>query len=151
MKISDALNSVARLGIETAPIIYFIERHPTYVDRMDVIMQRIVAGNLAGVTSMVTLAEVLVHPLRNGQRHLAQQYRQLLLRSRGFHTLTLDAVVSEQAADLRAKYQMKLPDAFQVAAAIHAGCDAFLTNDLGMRRVQEIPVLVLDSLQLDNP
>jgi len=29
MKVVDALAGVVRLGIDTAPFIYFIERHPT--------------------------------------------------------------------------------------------------------------------------
>ena len=31
-----------------------------------------------------------------------------------------------------------------------AGCEAFLTNDLGIKRVNELSVLVLDELELDN-
>jgi predicted nucleic acid-binding protein len=46
---------------------------------------------------------------------------------------------------------MRTPDALHVATAIDAGCDAFLTNDTGIKRVHEIAVLVLDDLELDPP
>jgi hypothetical protein len=39
MRLSDALAGVRRLGLDTAPIIYFIEENPVYVDQMDVIFQ----------------------------------------------------------------------------------------------------------------
>jgi len=63
----------------------------------------------------------------------------------------ISAGVAESAADLRARYNLRTPDALHVATAIDAGCDAFLTNDTGIKRVQEIAVLVLDDLELDPP
>ena len=57
----------------------------------------------------------------------------------------VDPVV-DPAAQLRARYRVTLADAFQVAAAISEGCDALLTNDLGLRRVNELRVIVLDEL-----
>jgi hypothetical protein len=36
----------------------------------------------------------------------------------------------------------------KVAAALAAGCNAFLTNDLGLKRVTELPILVLDELEV---
>ncbi len=42
----------------------------------------------------------------------------------------------------------QLPDAFQVAVALAADCDAFLTNDATFRRVAELRVLVLDDLNI---
>jgi predicted nucleic acid-binding protein len=56
--------------------------------------------------------------------------------------------VAERAADLRARYNVRTPDAIQLATALEAGCDAFLTNDLALRRVAELRVLVLGTLAL---
>jgi predicted nucleic acid-binding protein len=52
------------------------------------------------------------------------------------------------AADLRARYSLRTPDAIQVATAIGAGCMAFLTNDRGLRPVMELRILVLEDLTL---
>ncbi|MDR6757460.1 putative nucleic acid-binding protein [Mycoplana sp. BE70] len=38
-----------------------------------------------------------------------------------------------QAAEIAAELKLKLPDAIHVATAIVAGCDAFLSNDRGIR------------------
>jgi predicted nucleic acid-binding protein len=45
-------------------------------------------------------------------------------------------------------YNLKLADSFQVAAAIVAGCDAFLTNDSALKRVNGITILALDELEV---
>src|SRR5215470_5410294 len=149
LRISDALNGVRLLGIETAPFIYFVERHPTYVDRMRAIIRLVDEGTVSAVSSTVTLTEVLTQRIKQGNKTIEQAYRDILLKSRNFRLAPISAPTAERAAQLRARYNLKTPDALQVAAAIDAGCDAFLTNDLGLRRVTELQVLVLDDLEFD--
>jgi predicted nucleic acid-binding protein len=43
---------------------------------------------------------------------------------------------------------LRTPDALQIATALEAGCEAFLSNDAGLRRVTELRVLILDDLEL---
>jgi predicted nucleic acid-binding protein len=45
---------------------------------------------------------------------------------------------------LRARYQIRTPDAVQLAAAIEFGARLFLTNDDRIRRVAELEVVVLE-------
>jgi len=62
--------------------------------------------------------------------------------------IDVDGMIAERAADLRARYNLRTPDAIHIATAIVAGCDAFLTNDLALRRVTELRVLTLSTLAL---
>jgi predicted nucleic acid-binding protein len=112
------------------------------------VARRIAAGQMEGVTTVVTLGEVLVQPFANADVRLQQQYRDYLLDSVGFTMLPVDAVLAERAADLRARYRMRLPDALQIAVAVDQRCEAFLTNDRRLARVTELRVLVLDDLEL---
>lgn len=148
MKLDDALAGVVRLGFDTAPVIYFVEAHPRYDALVTEVFQRVASGVLGGITSVITLTEVLVHPLRQRDTRLSDEYRSLLLTSGDFHTLPIDAGVADQAAELRAGYGLRTPDALQIAAALAAGCTAFLTNDARLQRVTELRVLVLDELEL---
>ena len=150
MKISDALAGIQRLAIETAPLIYFIEKNPIYLDRMRVIMRLIDEGAITGVSSVITLTEVLTQPAKIGNHEVKTAYRKILVDSRNFELVSIDVPIAEYAADLRARYSLKTPDALQVAAAIHSGCDALLTNDFGIRRVTELRVLILDDLEPDE-
>ena len=148
MKVDDALLGVTRLYLDTAPIIYFIEANPRY-DAVDLeIFGRIHSGSISGVTSVISLTEVLVQPLRLGRRDLEASYNNLLLSSRHFATLSIEAVAAQHAAVLRAQYNLRTPDALQMALAIATGSDAFLTNDVDLRRVTEVRVLVVDDLEL---
>ena len=149
MKISDALEGVQRLYTETAPLIYYVEENPTYVAKMNAIIEAIEDRPIEAVSSVITLTEVLTHPLKLGNTRLEREYRDILLHSGGFRLLTITARIAESAAALRARYNLRTPDALHVAAGIDARCDAFLTNDTGIKRVTEIAVLVLDELELD--
>jgi predicted nucleic acid-binding protein len=91
--------------------------------------------------------EVLVQPIRLNRIDLASRYRQLLLDSERFSTLPITIEVAERAAELRARYNLRTPDALQVAAAIVRRCEAFLTNDARLKRVAEIRVLTQEELR----
>jgi predicted nucleic acid-binding protein len=49
-----------------------------------------------------------------------------------------------RAVQLRARYQISIADAIQLAAAIEFGARLFLTNDDRLRQVTEIEVVVLE-------
>ena len=148
--IDDALAGVTALGFDTAPLIYFVERHPSYVDIVREIIRRVDTGTILGYSSMVTLTEVLTQPKQKGNATLEQEYCDLLLHSRNFTLLPIDSAVAECAADLRARYRFRTPDALQIAAALTVDCQAFLTNDPQLKRVKEVQVLILDDLKTLN-
>src|SRR5262245_22913782 len=147
-KLDDALTGVMRPGFDTSPVIYFVEANPQYDALVTEIFQRVSNGAPLGVTSVITLSEVLVQPIIRQQPLLQQEYHDLLLRSRNFTTMAITATVAERAAELRAQYRLRTPDALQIAAALESGCEAFLSNDTGLRRVTELRVLILDDLEL---
>lgn len=147
-KLDDALIGVTRLGFDTSPVIYFVEANPQYDALVTEIFQRVSNGAPLGVTSVITLSEVLVQPIIQQQTLLQREYRDLLLRSSNFTTLAISATIAELGAELRAQYRLRTPDALQIATALEAGCEAFLSNDAGLRRVTELRVLILDDLEL---
>ena len=118
------------VGLDTAPLIYFIEENPDYVSVVQPFFEAMDRGEVHVVTSAVTLLEVLVHPLRRGDQKLADQYRDILLNSKGLATVPVQWDIAERAAQLRAKYAIRTPDAIQVATSLHEGASFFLTNDV---------------------
>jgi len=55
----------------------------------------------------------------------------------------LNREVIENAAVLRAGYRLQLLDAIHVACAVAHRAQCFLTNDERLRRIQELPILIL--------
>lgn len=148
MNLDAAFDGISKLYVDSAPLIYYVEEHIAYVDQMEYILNIVDKNSIEVVSSVLTLAEVLVLPVRTGAYQVAQLYRAILMNR---ETCTL-AVISEniaiEAASIRARYRINTPDALHIASAIEFRCDAFLTNDHKLRAVQELNVLVLDELEL---
>lgn len=142
--IEDSLQGVTRLFLDTAPIVYYVEPNPTYFDRVRLIFDQIETGVLTAVTSPITLAECLIHPYRLGLSQLQQDFFNVIVSTENTVFQPVDAQVGRQAAMLRATYNLTLTDALQVATALVANCEAFLTNDLTLRRVIELRIVVLE-------
>jgi predicted nucleic acid-binding protein len=77
---------------------------------------------------------------------LAEEYRNILLQSPALTAVPLDEGIAEGAAELRARHNLRTPDAVQIATAIRSGASWFLTNDAGLANLAEISVLVLKQL-----
>ena len=126
------------IALDTAIFIYFIEEDKRSLPLVKPVFGAIDKGDLQAVTSGLTLLEVLVVPYRTGNFSLADRYEALLTRSRGLRLIDIDRPLLRGAAQLRAAFDLKSPDAIQIAAALVAQCSAFLTND---RRIPSVPGL----------
>jgi predicted nucleic acid-binding protein len=98
------------------------------------------------ITSSITLLEVLVKPLREGQTAIAKQYRDILTNAPGMEIIEVTSAIAEHAARLRAKYNVSTPDAIHLATCIKAGADYFLTNDNRLKIVSEVDVVTVMEL-----
>lgn len=148
MKVSDALQGLTKIFLDTAPVVYYIEANPGFTAVVDAVFTQLDQGQFQAVVSPVTLAECLVFPRRLGQVQLEQAFVEFLTNTEGIEFVVLDATIGQIAADFRVRYNLKLPDALQVATAISAGCDSFLTNDGQLQRVTELQILVIGALEV---
>ena len=134
------------VGLDTAPLIYFIEEHPVYLSTVVSFFQAVSKNELQVVTSTISLTEVLVRPLRQNDADLARQYREILQNSEGISCAPLSSEIAEEAARLRSENNIRTPDAIQMATAILHGAESFLTNDAGLPSIPNLQLLVLNDL-----
>lgn len=120
-----------------------MERHPRFAPVVRPLFEAADRGEVALVTSGVTLLEVLVVPLRAGDEALAGRYEAILTRGRGLTLVELDRPLLRAAARLRATHAVRTPDALQLAAALRHRCGCFLTNDRRLPSFAGLPVVQL--------
>ena len=149
LKITERLQTVTRLFLDTASVVYYVEEDTRYLALVDPVFDRLDAGTLVAVTSPVTLAECLVMPYRNNQVELQQIFSDLIVNGTNVLFASIDREMGRRAAELRARYNLSLTDAFQIAVALQSGCDAFLTNDMTLKRVSELSVIVLEEMEAE--
>lgn len=136
------------VSLDSSAFIYFIQEDPIYTPIVEHIFTEIAYGNIMGISSYLTLLEVLVKPIQKGEKEIAIQYRDFMLNNDYLRLLPLDKKVAETAAELRAKYngnglKLRTPDAIHIATGIIDGADIFVTNDRKLKQVKEIEVIVL--------
>lgn len=132
--------------LDTAPLIYYIEESPKYSPILNKLFLENSKGEFLFQTSVITLLEVLVLPMRQNEIQLVEQYQSILCNSPSIDIFDLNIEIAKKAAGLRAKYGLKTPDSIQVATAVYSSADYFLTNDIRLRAVNEIEILILDEL-----
>jgi predicted nucleic acid-binding protein len=133
------------VGLDTAPLIYFIEENPAWIDIVRPFFEAMDRDDFLVVTSTVTLLEVMVHPLRNNSKELASEYRDILLNSK-LMTMDVSSSIAEQAAALRAFHNVRTPDAIQISTALQAGATYFFTNDIRLPHIPSLQILAVDAL-----
>ncbi|MGH9899706.1 MAG: type II toxin-antitoxin system VapC family toxin [Pyrinomonadaceae bacterium] len=139
------LPSSGILYIDTAPIIYTVERYSDYERILLPLWTAVEAGTVEVVTSELTMLEALVKPLRDSNYSLAQDYEKFLTATK-FRMLPVTLKTLKNAAQLRATANLKTPDAIHAATGIDIGCVQFITNDKDYRRVPSLSVIVLKEI-----
>jgi predicted nucleic acid-binding protein len=135
-----------RIFLDSAPVIYFIQRHPNYHHLLRPIFDRFDTRELTPVTSPITLAECLIFPMKSGNTGLVSAFLELLGGKRDTVLLTLGDETAKLAAQIRVEHNLTLTDAFQVACAIEGKCDIMLTNDKPLTRITSIQVVLVEDL-----
>lgn len=140
------------VAFDTGPLIYYIEEHPDYLSSADELFSALDSGAAHGMTSVLTLQEVLVKPLREGREDVAEKYREVLTHSANVKLYDVDQSICETAARLRAKYiWLRTPDALQLATAIRHEAQIVVTNDDRWRLVSEVVIFILKDFASKAP
>ena len=136
------------LFLDTAPFIYFMENsNPDYTTIIREFFKQAYNLPFQTATSTITVTEILVKPYKKGRSDLIEKYKSAIVNSKTIKICNIDSDTANKAAELRASYNLKTPDALQVAAALNNSCDYFITNDLNLSRVSEIEVLTMNDLK----
>ena len=143
-KLEQDLAAHTIVGVDTAPFIYLWERHPRYLHLSEALFNHLKQPEVKGVTSIITLIETCIHPQRQNRQDLVEAYERALLHSQQIALLPVDTALARRSVKLRAQYNIRVPDALQIAAAMEAGATLFVTNDQKLAKVQDIQVLLLD-------
>jgi predicted nucleic acid-binding protein len=132
------------VAVDTSPFIYYIEKSAKYLAVIDPFFEALDRGHIQSVTSTLTLAETLVHPLRSGDTALVSQYYAILTGAQSVTMLPVSEAIAAKAAELRSSLGLRTPDAVQIATGITAGATAFLTNDERLASAKGINIIILD-------
>lgn len=143
--IHDLLTRHALVAVDSNVLIYLIAGDPARSEATAAIVDAVATGQVGGVLSSAGLSEVLVGPARHNDGAAFERIA-ATIRDLGFRIVPLDAGGAEDAAWIRGRTGMSLPDAIHIACARAAGATVFVTNDRGIDSGHGLEVRYLDDL-----
>ncbi len=139
------LKVLHRVLVDTMVFSYHISNHPRYAPLTQAIMEMIEAGDIEGVTTTITLAELLTVPARANNQQAMHEYEIYLSGFPHLLIFPLDVTIARETAIVRAATGLRTPDAVQVATARVARVQAIVTNDRRWLGKIETPrIIILD-------
>lgn len=136
----------SRIALDTSVFIYQLQANPKYVGLTDDIFVWLQRPKSQGVTSTITMTELLVQPYRDRNQQQADEIYGLLSTFPNLAWISPSLDIADTAARIRAEYGLRTPDALQVATAIRSSATALITNDATFRRLADVQIMVLDDL-----
>jgi len=134
------------IGLDTMVFIYHFEENQVYSPLTFSIFESLEKGNFNGITSILTLLEILVKPKKENNLLLTERYKILFETFPNLQVKTLNENIADIASSLRANYNINTPDAIQIATSLEAKADIFITNDTTLKKISEIKVLLLSEM-----
>jgi len=145
-RIRETLQRRKTYGIDTMAFIYHFEENPTYTLFTKPLFELIEAGEARGVTSTLSLMEILVKPKQVGDHAAVEDYKYALTNFPNLKLRSLDLEVAEKAAELRAKHHIRPPDAIQIGTSLIEEAEVFITNDSRLKGISEIEIIIMKDI-----
>jgi predicted nucleic acid-binding protein len=132
------------IAIDTNVFIYALEANPRYAPFADHVFSWLEQAGHTGVTSTITMTELLVQPYRAGDEQRVNEFYALLSTYPNLEWIAPDLEIADAAAHIRAMYGLRTPDSLQAATALRSHVTGLVTNDPVFERVDLFETLVLD-------
>ena len=142
-------SNTKKVYLDTNVLIYLIENHPSYRDKIVALIAELDELNCEIITSELTLAECLVKPFAQNDKQSQDIYIASIKSSEFLTVKPVTRKVITEAARLRAAFKNKLPDSIHLATAFGTGCDTFIGNDKKIKVDDSIKLIILDSYEID--
>ena len=140
MEARKSINEVDRVYIDTSIYIYLFENNPRFAAVSEQIFLDLVQQQTTIIASTLLITELLVAPIKEKQLELARIYKYLDDHIPGLEFIPLTREISILSAELRAKYNLKTPDAIHLATALATNIQLFITADKKIKNIKEINI-----------
>lgn len=132
--------------LDTPCFIYLVEQNSQYLAKVKRLFDDISIGKISAITSIITLSEVLVRPIKNNDKQIVNAYIELFDQLPNLILLSPQYQTAIEAAKIRAMVGVQLSDAYQLAIAKEASCMSFITNDKNLKKFRGLKIFLLEDL-----
>lgn len=143
MGLSFKIPRQGKIYLDTNLYIYFFENNLQYADEIENLLNLTTEKKITLIASTLLLSEILVSPYKTKNKQLLQIYQNLDQTITNLNLIPLNKKIADQTAFIRAKYDIRTPDAIHLATAIDQQANLFVTADQQLSKVKEINVEIV--------
>ncbi len=119
--------------LDTNLFIYLIEENELHLHKVHNLLEFLEKNGYEIITSTLTLGEILTKPYKENRLDLVETYKDFFSQ---MELVELNNEIASLFAKVRADYRIKTPDAIQLASAVYAKAELFVTNDDGLSQFE---------------
>lgn len=140
----NGIKNLKRVAIDTNIFIYHFEGNDCFTEYTDIVFNGLVSGKLRGVTSILTLGEILSYP---NTKKVEDRLIEDFITTPNLKIVDIDLNIIVKAAQIRREYGFRLPDSIQLATAVLNKAEAFITNDKKLKQFDSVQIILLEQLK----
>ncbi len=139
-------SQASSLCLDSAALIYHLEDVAPFADFTERIFRAVASGTTRCVISSLSVTELLTKPFAQQDHRAIALIENFLLTFPGLEIIPVNYSIARRAAELRAKYRLKTPDATITATALMTNTEALVTNDQQWNRLspENIKIIILN-------
>lgn len=132
------LEEHSSLYLDAMIFVYLFEDYPQFGEEVSSIFESIEENENQGFTSKLTLSEILVQPYRLKAKPTVNRYLNFLYNFPHLELISINDSILLKTASLRAKSNLRTPDAIHVTSALEKGASGFITADQQIKPPSEV-------------
>lgn len=139
-----SLSRFQLLALDTNIFAYYLDRQSPFYIKTEQILQFIDDNKLEMATSIITLTELLSLP---ASEPMLEKLEDEFFSIPNLSIIEVNRVIAKEAAGIRREYGFRLPDAVQLATALSAKANAFITNDQRLKAFEGLKVILISEIK----
>jgi len=138
------LKNLKTVALDSNIFIYYFEENPEFGKAAKKIFDALSSNTLSATTSTVSLIELLAK--NDLPENIARQLEEDFFSIPNLSVSEVNREIAATAARIRRKYGFRLPDAIQLACGKLNKAHAFISNDEGLKRFNELKVILIKDI-----
>ncbi|MGH7542274.1 MAG: type II toxin-antitoxin system VapC family toxin [Gemmatimonadota bacterium] len=144
LRLRERLEAADLVHLDGRILAFHLLGSPEYGELTHVLFDGLRSGSCRSQTSALALYQLLAEVYRRGEAELADEVAKLLTVHPALELVPAGPDVAVQAAQVRAQLGGRPERAIQIATALVAGAEIFLTEGSGLRRIVGMSVVNLE-------
>ncbi|OGD98871.1 hypothetical protein A3A49_02645 [Candidatus Curtissbacteria bacterium RIFCSPLOWO2_01_FULL_38_11b] len=132
-----------KIALDSNVFIYHFEENLHFIPFTRKIFQELSSKNLKAITSVISLVETLAYP---APQKVIEAIKEAFSTLPNVTIVNVDQQIAIEAARIRRNYKFRLPDAIQLATALYAKAQIFVTNDKRLKVFKQLPITLLTEI-----